>query len=152
MFPNSHLYSYHFCHSHQFQYPKKPLFKLQSSTYRLLRSILDFWIFFLRTYGGIMFLSIVVKIFNLEDIVSLLLNDIGICTYCKEVITTILSLTPSVPRTSLVVLVFLVNLALMDERLLIFVTRFISGSSVSELSFSRFLLLVFCRSFPLGTL
>ena len=61
-------------------------------------------------------------------------------------------LAPVAPRTSLlVVLVFLASLALVGKRLLVLVTRYVSGRSISRFSPSRVLLLFFHKPVPLET-
>lgn len=91
------------------------------------------------------------KALNLEDIflVSLvLLNDVGVCIYCKKVfIATFLAILA--PRTFFV-LVFLTRLALVDGRLLVLTIKYVSGGSVNKLNPSGVLFLLFCKSVFLG--
>ena len=54
-----------------------------------------------------MSLPIAVEALDLEDVSLFSLNGVGVRTYCKGVVATTLSLFFVVPKTSLVVLVFL---------------------------------------------
>lgn len=63
-----------------------------------------------------------------------------------------LFLPPTVPKTSLIVLVFFASLILVDGRLLgVLTTRYVSRRSVSRIILPRVLLLLFCRLVPLET-
>ena len=77
-----------------------------------------------------------------------ILDDMGLCTYCRKVVIAIF-LSTLAPKTSLV-LVFLIYLVLVDGKLLVFTTRYISGGSVSGFSSPRVFFLHFCGPIPLG--
>ena len=87
---------------------------------------------------------------NLGDVFFFLFNDIGVCTYCKGVITAIFLIILT-PKTSFV-LVFFTSLALAGRKLLVLATRYISGKSVSTLGSSRVFFLLFYGFVPLETL
>ena len=90
---------------------------------------------------------------DLGDVFFFRLDDIGIDIYCKEVMATTLFSPPTVPRTSLVVLVFFASLALVDGRLLeVLATKYVSRKSVNRPISSRVPLLFFCRLILLKTL
>lgn len=91
-----------------------------------------------------------VEALDLGDILFFFLDDVSISTYCKKVVATTF-LTLSALRISLVVLIFLASLALVDRKLLVFVTRCVSGRSVSRLSLSGVFLLLFLKLVPLET-
>ena len=119
--------------------------------WKLPRPILVFCIFFLKILDGIIPLLIIVEILDLEDLFAFLLNDVGVSTYCKRVMATNL-LTSLVPRTSVVVLVFLASLVLVSKKLLMLTTRYVSKRSVSELRFFRVFFLPLCGCVSLETL
>lgn len=91
-----------------------------------------------------MLFSVIVKVLDLGDIFPFVLDDISICIYCKGVMAT----TSLVLRTSLVVLIFFVSLAKVDEKLLILATKYISRRNVNRFSLFKVFLLFFCRLFP----
>lgn len=92
---------------------------------------------------------VTIKALNIGDV--FFLNIVGINIYSREVMTMILSLVPLVPRTSLIFLVFVANLALVVRRLLVFTTNYVSRRSVSEFSSFKVFFLLFCWFVPLGT-
>lgn len=87
-----------------------------------------------------------VKALNSGDVSLVYLDNVGVNTRCKGVITTT---TPStlVPRTFLV-LVLLIYLVLVGRKLLVLSIRYVSGGSVSRLNLSVVLLLFFCGPIP----
>lgn len=89
-----------------------------------------------------------VEALNLEDIFLFLFDSLSMSKYCRRDITITLSLAFLVPRTFLVVLVFLASLALVDRRLLVLATRYVSKRNISKLSLSGVLLLLFHRFVP----
>ena len=93
---------------------------------------------------------VTVELFDLEDVLFFLFDDIDVSTYYRKVITTI-SLAFLVPKTSLMVLVFLANLALMSGRLLVLATRYVSRRNISRFSLFGVFLFLFCGFSPLGT-
>lgn len=90
--------------------------------------------------------SIVGEILELGDVslvFPIFLNDVGIYICCKGVVIATF-LTILAPKTSLV-LVYLAYLALVDRKLLILVTRYMSKGNVSGFSPFRVFLLFFHR-------
>lgn len=90
---------------------------------------------------------------DIGDVIFFLLDDISISTYCKEVIAMTLSLSFTAPKTSLVILILFVSLALVAGRLLrMFFTRYVSKRNINKLILFRVFLLLFCRLIPLKIL
>lgn len=87
-----------------------------------------------------------VKALNLGDVSLVYLDNVGVNTHYKGVVTTT---TPSTlaPRTFLV-LVLLIYLVLVDRELLVLSIRYVSRGSVSRLSLSVVFLLFFCGPIP----
>lgn len=83
---------------------------------------------------------------NLGDVFYVFFDDIGICTYCKKVVTTT-SLATLMLKTSLA-LVLLASLALMGE----LPTRYVRIGKISRFSPFGVFFLFFCRLIPLGIL
>ena len=92
-----------------------------------------------------MFLLITFEALDLRDVFLFFFNDVGVSTYCKKAMVTTF-LAPLMLRTSLVILVFLTNLALVGGKLLVFATRYVSKRSVSRLSLSKVFVFLFYRS------
>lgn len=92
-------------------------------------------------------LFIGVEILDLEDVFPFLLDDISISTYYRKVMATTLSLLPTTPKTtSLLILVFFAHLALVDGRLLrMFATIYVSRKGIIRLIPSKVFLLLFCK-------
>ena len=89
---------------------------------------------------------------DLEDVflvIPVLLNDVDICTCCKEVV--IATFLATLASKTFLVLVFLACLALVGRKLLVLATRYISKSSINGLNSSRVFLLLFCRPVSSGT-
>lgn len=85
----------------------------------------------------------IVKVFDLEKI-FFFENNVDIY-YRKVVVATLFSLF-TLPKTSLVVLVFFVDLVLADRRLLrLLPTKYISRESVSGFIFSKVFILLFYK-------
>ena len=97
-----------------------------------------------------MLFSMTVEILDLRDIFPFFLDDVGVSTHCKRV----MAITPSISltsKTSLVVLFLFASLALVDRRLLVLATKYISGKSVSGLNLSKVFLFFFCEPVSLRT-
>lgn len=79
-----------------------------------------------------------------------LLDDVSICIYCRKVVIAT-PLATSAPKTSLI-LNFFPYLVLVDGKLLVLVTKYVSKGSINELSPSGVFFLFFCRPVPLKIL
>ena len=101
---------------------------------------------------GIIPFLMTVKASNLRDVFLFFFDDINISTRCSQVMAITLFLSSSTPRNSLVVLVLFVSLALIDKRLWLFATRYISDKNVNWISLAGVFLLLFCRPVPLRIL
>ena len=100
-----------------------------------------------------MSLPVAIVAFNLEDIFHFLLDNIEIRIRYREIGATTTPAALFMSKISLlVVLVFLASLALVDGRLLVPTTRYVSKKKISGLSLSRVFFLLFCRLVPSGTL
>lgn len=86
----------------------------------------------------------IVEAFDLRDVFPFLLNDIGISTYCREVMNMTQSLALLALKILLVVLVFFANLALVGRRLLVLANRYISRMSINKFSSFKVFLFHFC--------
>lgn len=84
--------------------------------------------------------------FDLGDVLYVFLDDVGICTCCKEVVTAT-PLATLVLRTFLA-LVLLASLALMSE----LPTRYVKREKINRFSLFRVLLFLFHRLVPLESL
>lgn len=80
---------------------------------------------------------------DLEDVFYFFFNNVGVYTYYSKGVTATLPAT-SAPKTSLI-LVFFASLALVDRKLLMLATRYVSKKSVNELSFFEVFFLFFCK-------
>lgn len=89
-------------------------------------------------------------VLNLGDVFLFLFNDISVCTCCRRVGTATF-LGTLAPKISLV-LVCLVSLALVSGKLVVLVTRYVNGRSISELSPFEVLFFLLCGLVPLETL
>lgn len=98
-----------------------------------------------------MSLLMIVVVLDLGNIFNFLFDGVGISTYCWEAVATIILLATLALRTSLV-LVFLASLALVGKKLLVLVTRYVSGRSISGLSLFGVLIFLFCGPIPLKIL
>lgn len=92
---------------------------------------------------------VIIKARNLEDIFFFLFDNVGISICCRGVMATTF-LAVLVPKTSLMVLVFLASLILVDGRL-VFATKYVSKKSVSRFGFSKIFFLLVCRLVSLET-
>ena len=84
-----------------------------------------------------MFLPMADEALNLEDVFlvfPVFFNNVGICTYCRKVGVAIL--LAILAPTIFLILIFFACLALMDRRLLLLATKYVSGGSVSGLTSS----------------
>lgn len=96
-----------------------------------------------------MFFSIIVEALDLGDIFQFFFDGVGIGIYCREV----LAMTPLaiLALKTFLVLVFHANLALIDRKLLVLTTRYVSKMGVSGFSSFGVFLLLFGRPVPLRT-
>lgn len=74
-------------------------------------------------------LPITVETLDLEDVFSFFLDDVNVSIRCRGAMAITLSLPPTVPRISLVILVFFINLALVGGH----PTRHVSRGRVNKL-------------------
>lgn len=112
----------------------------------LPRPTLVFWILFLKLFSRVITFLSVIEAFDLRDVFFFFFkNHVNIRD--KKVMTVILSLSSTMPETSLVVLIFLTGLALVDKLLPI---RHVSRKRVNKLIF--FEILLFGWSVPLDVL
>lgn len=90
---------------------------------------------------------------NLEDVFSVFsvfFDDVSVCIYCRRVV--IVTFLATLTSKTFLILVFLVSLALVDRRLLVLATRYISRRNVSILSLSSVFFLFLCGLVLLKTL
>lgn len=83
---------------------------------------------------------------DIGSVFPFLFDDIRTCY--RGVIAATLSLYPTVPKTSLIVLVFFANLTLVGRRLIVLTTRYINKKSVSRFIFSKVILFLFVGLYP----
>lgn len=81
---------------------------------------------------------------DVSFVFPIFLNNVGICTYCRNVVILVLK--------TFLFLVLFARLALVGGKLLMLTIRYVNGNSVSRLSFSGVFFLFFCGRIPLGTL
>ena len=94
-----------------------------------------------------MSLLIIVEALDLGDIFYLLFDGVDISIHYKRVVA-ITSSTPLASKISLI-LIFFARLALIGQRLLVLIIRYISGRSISGLSLSGIFLLFLYLPIPL---
>lgn len=97
-------------------------------------------------------LLMTVVVLDLGNIFPFLLDDIGVSTCSKGVMTMTLFSAFIAPRTSSAILILFTSLALVGGRFWVVATRYVSGRSVSGLCPSRVFFFLLCRFVPLGTL
>lgn len=91
----------------------------------------------------------VVEILDFRDVFPFFFDNVGVSTHCRRIMATTLFLPLMVLRTSLMVLIFFISLALVGRRLLgVLVTRYVSGRSVNRLISFRVFFFFFCRLIP----
>lgn len=100
----------------------------------------SFLFFFLGIFTRVIAFLFAEKVFNMVEIFFFFFNN-DINTYYKEILASTLFLPTIVLKTSLVVLVFFINL--IDKKLL-FSIRYINKGNVSRLYFLKVFILLFC--------
>ena len=98
-----------------------------------------------------MLLLFIVKTLDLEDVFLFFLDNIAVSIHYRGVMAITLSLPPTAPRTSLIVLVFFTSQVLIGRRLLeILAIRYVSKRSINRFIPSKVFFFFLYRLIPWG--
>ena len=94
--------------------------------------------------GRVITFPLAVKAFNLGDIFFFYRNYVG--TYSKKIMAKTLFLSFAILKISLIILIFFIDLASVDE---LFFTKYVNKGRVSRHVFFKVFIFFFCWSIPL---